>query len=41
MIPSIGMFVKRVGKDSLAHNFEEYEVVENEFPSYYNHSYSK
>jgi len=35
------MFVKRVGKYSLAHNFKEVEVVEKGLSSYENKSYSE
>jgi hypothetical protein len=34
LIPSIGMFVKWDGKDTLARNFEEVDIVEKELSSY-------
>jgi hypothetical protein len=39
--PSIGIFVKRDNKKTLALNFDEVEIVEKELSSYEHHSYTE
>jgi hypothetical protein len=41
LTPSIGMFVKRDNKNTLALNFDEAETIERELSSYEHHSHTK
>jgi hypothetical protein len=41
LTPSIGMFVKRDNKNTLALNFDEAETIERELSSYEHHSHSE
>jgi hypothetical protein len=41
LFPSIGMFIKRVNRNTLALNLDEVEIIERELSSYDHHSHSK
>jgi hypothetical protein len=41
LIPSIGMFIKRASRNTLALNFDEAEIIERELSSYEHHPHSE